>query len=270
MVEDANRGWAESLAGWAIPEDLVAATPESPFFFDPTVFIRAAGEALARPDDTPSDTAARSALPCNGTVLDVGVGAGAASLRLDPHRIIGVDDSADLLDAFAERAAERGIIADRVQGPWPEVASSAPPADVVVCHHVAYNATDLAAFAKALTSHARARVVVELTTVHPMAWMAPYWKAIHGLGQPDRPTADDAIAVLTALGLDVQQHQWRRTIEMIGENHGDQLARIARRLCLPASRHDELRDVLAASPPPSSREVTTLWWPPGRANERVG
>lgn len=135
----------------------------------------------------------------------------------------------------------------------------------MVCHHVAFNAFDLAAFATALTLHARARVVLELTTVHPMTWMAPYWEAIHGLSQPDRPTVDDAVAVLTVLGLDVPQHRWRRTIGMIGENDADQLARIARRLCLPASRHDELRRVRAANSRPSSREVTTLWWPPERA-----
>jgi hypothetical protein len=54
-------------------------------------------------------------------------------------------------------------------------------ADVVLCHHLVYNVSDLAGFVAELASHARARVVVEMTTVHPMAWMTPYWEALHGL-----------------------------------------------------------------------------------------
>jgi hypothetical protein len=104
---------------------------------------------------------------------------------------------------------------------------------------------------------------VELTTVHPMAWMAPYWEALHGLRQPDRPTVEDAIEVLAAMGIgDVRQQQWARQYQMIGETGPDQLARVARRLCLPAARHEELRRLLVATPPPREREVATLWWDP--------
>jgi hypothetical protein len=66
----------------------------------------------------------------------------------------------------------------------------------VVCHHVVYNVADLASFVRALDERATRRVVVELTAVHPMSWLAPYWKELHDLGQPQRPVADDAIAVL--------------------------------------------------------------------------
>lgn len=118
MVDEANRAWAERLAGWAIPDDLVAATSESPFFSDPSVCVRAADEALARPDDTPSDPAARAALPNGGTVLDVGVGAGPASLRLDPDRNIGVDLSPDLPARVSSEPPSAGSspIASRVDG----------------------------------------------------------------------------------------------------------------------------------------------------------
>ena len=70
----------------------------------------------------------------------------------------------------------------------------------MVCHHVVYNASDLAGFASALDAHVRRRVVVELTSVHPMGWLTPYWQALHGIDQPDRPTAADAVAVLVELG----------------------------------------------------------------------
>lgn len=262
-AEGANRRWAAMLAGWSIPDELVATAPESPYFFAPEVFIEIADTALARRVDTPSDAVAREALRPSGTVLDVGVGAGAASLPLRPGHVVGVDPSSELLAAFAERAVRRGVTVTKIKGRWPDIAPHAPMADVVVCHHVFYNVADLADFANALSSHGRYRVVVELTTVHPMAWMAPYWEALHGLRQPDRPTVEDAVEVLAALGIgDVRQQQWARRYQMIGETGPDQLARVARRLCLPAARHEELRRLLVATPPPQDREVATLWWDP--------
>lgn len=260
-----SRAWAEMLARWAIPEDLVASAPEPPYFFDPAVFIAAADDALTRVRDSPSDTAARDALPAGGTVLDVGVGAGAACLRLADRarQLTGVDPSRELLDAFAVRADQLGVAGRPVEGRWPEVASMVEPADVVLCHHVVYNVAELADFATALSASAGRRVVVELTAEHPMAWMAPYWKAVHGLTQPDRPTAEDARAVLNGLGLTVSAHRWRRPIQMIGETGTDPVARVARRLCVGPERHDEIRRLLQAIPPPGERDLVTLWWDVG-------
>ena len=257
---DANQRWSELLAQWAIPETLMAGAPATPYFFDPAVFVAAADAAISRDDDTPSDRVARHALPAAGSVLDVGSGAGAASLRLGPAALVGVDPSPPLLDAFGERAARLGIAARTIAGTWPDAAPETPVADVVVCHHVVYNVADLAAFASALDDHARRRVVIELTAEHPMAWMAPYWAAIHGLTQPSRPTAADAVAVLAELGLDVHEERWSRPVQMIGETGEESHARIARRLCLPPERHDELRALLAVTPAPAVRDVVTLWW----------
>ncbi len=257
--EHANRAWAQMLSRWAIPDDLVAAAPESPYFFDPDVFTEAADEALARVEDTVSDHVAREALPAHGTILDVGVGAGAASLRLAAARVVGVDPSRIMLDAFAQRAEHLATEHTTIEGAWPAVASQAPSCDVVVCHHVVYNVADLAGFASALADHALQRVVIELTAIHPMAWLTPYWKALYGRPQPDRPTADDAVAVLREAGFSVEQQRWHREVQMIGEAGDDRLARIARRLCLPATRHEELGHILATTPPPRAREVVTLW-----------
>jgi SAM-dependent methyltransferase len=252
--------WKQSLAAWAIPEELVASAPHPPYFFDPEVFIAAAEEALARPKDTMSDHVARQALPPGGTVLDVGVGAGAASLRLGASTVTGIDPSRELLDAFVERACRLGITVGTIQGTWPDASAQTSAADVVVCHHVLYNAPDLCAFAQALTTHATGRVVLELTAQHPMGWLAPYWKALYGLSQPERPSADDAIEVITALGIAVEQRRWTRRIQMIGETGDAQLARVARRLCLAADRTEELRHLLSQQPPPTDRQVVTAWW----------
>jgi SAM-dependent methyltransferase len=248
------------LADWAVPEEILAAAPGSPFFFDPRSFIGAAEEAVNRRADTPSDAVAREVLPAGATVLDVGCGAGAASLRLRPARVIGVDQSTPLLEAFSDGARRAGVDAEAIEGRWPDCAGEAGTADVVVCHHVFYNVADLAAFAGALSTHARLRVVVELTAVHPLAWLAPYWKALHGLDRPERPTAEDAVAVLEELGLTVGRTRWRRRYEMIGEGGDEAVARIGRRLCIGPDRYEELRALLAVDPPPEDREVVTVWW----------
>ena len=227
--------WAAMLGAWAIPDELVAAAPATPYFFDPAVFIAAAADAAARPDDTVSDRVAREALPEGGTVLDVGAGAGAASIRLGAATVIGVDPNRALLDAFRAGVAGRGGAAVCVEGTWPAAASggAVPLADVVVCHHVIYNVANLADFVTALAEHARRRVVLEFTAEHPMAWMRPYWRALHGLEQPHRPNAEDALGVIAALGYDVRAERWTRRYQMLGEAGDEQLAPIARRLCLP-------------------------------------
>jgi 2-polyprenyl-3-methyl-5-hydroxy-6-metoxy-1,4-benzoquinol methylase len=255
-----SRQWQQMLEGWAVPGDLIAQARESPYFFDPAVFIEAADVAISRAEDTPSDRAARDALAEGGTVLDVGVGAGAASLRLRPAHITGVDPSATLLEAFAARATKLGIAHAEAVGKWPDAAPRVVAADVVVCHHVVYNVTDLASFVSALAAHAHRRVVVELTAMHPMSWLAPYWMALHGLTQPQTPTSDNAAAVVSALGFDAHQQRSRREVQMIGERGDEQEARIARRLCLGSEHMPELRRLLAATPPPATREIVTLWW----------
>jgi len=250
------------LAAWAVPDDILAGAPQTPHFFDPAVFTAAADAAVARTEDTPSDAAARAALPDGGTVLDVGVGAGAASLPLADRaaRIVGVDINAELLHAFATRATQLGIDHTTDEGRWPDVAPTTPSADVAVCHHVIYNVGDLGPFVEALTTHARRRVVAELTAVHPLTWMNPYWEATHHLTRPTTPTADDAIAVITALGHDVQVHRWRRPLQMIGELDDDAIAAVARRLCITSDRHAELRRAMETTPPPAEREVVSAWW----------
>src|SRR5579884_298490 len=105
---DAATRWRESLAAWAIPEPILHAAPESPWGFPAEIFTRRA-DALAAVS-TPSTRRALEALPLGGATLDVGCGAGAASLPLAARagRLMGVDPSPALLDAFRERAEARG------------------------------------------------------------------------------------------------------------------------------------------------------------------
>ena len=49
---------------------------------------------------------------------------------------------------FRRRVEAGGKTVTTTEGTWPTVAEPPPVADVVVCHHVAYNVSDLAPFAR--------------------------------------------------------------------------------------------------------------------------
>jgi SAM-dependent methyltransferase len=263
--------WREQLDGWAIPEEILAAAPESPWEFPVGLFRSRARRAGSRPA-TPSNLEAARFLPEGGTVLDVGAGGGAASLPLagSAGRLVAVDESAGMVASFLDAAGQRGVAAEGVEGSWPEVAGRVGPADVVVCHHVLYNVADLAPFARALTGHARRRVVAELTERHPLVGLAPLWRRFHDLDRPAGPGAGDAVAALGALGLEVDRHDWENQDRFGFDDFDELVAFTRRRLCLPARRDPEVAQALLeqgthqvdgiwVSGQP--RRVTTLSWP---------
>ncbi|MQA88393.1 MAG: methyltransferase domain-containing protein [Streptosporangiales bacterium] len=262
--------WRRDLASWAIPEEITSAVEESPWTLPTRFFARRADQQLKGPDG-PSYDRALETLPSGGTVLDVGSGAGAASLPLArwASSITAVDTSAGMLDALAERAIDLGIDVRRTVGRWPDVAGDVPPADVVVCHNVLYNVPDIEPFVLALTSHARRRVVVQLTARHPLTPLNPLWLRLHGLRRPDRPVAGDAVAVLMALGLRPQARTWMRSERPAFDSFDDLVEVTRRRLCLPPARAGELAAALRdlgvdprhpQDPGSAARETVTVWW----------
>jgi SAM-dependent methyltransferase len=266
--------WAEDLRAWAIPEPILRAAPEPPYGF-PTELFRQRAERATHNSPTPTTLRALEALPDGGTVLDVGVGGGATSLPLAERAvaIVGVDGSADMLEAFRTTAETIGVTAGTIQGAWPEVADRAEPADVVVCGHVLYNVQDFAAFVGALTAHAAHRVVIELTERHPWTWMNDLWLRFHALERPDGPTAEDAASVLRELGT-VASREDRVDTEPSGgfEHRSDAVALVRRRLCLPPDRDPELEQLLGDrlaeahglwSSGPLEQRIVTLWWDVG-------
>jgi SAM-dependent methyltransferase len=267
---DTAQRWRADLAAWAIPEPILRAVDRSPWTLPRQVFARRAERQVAAPEGASFELAAAAVRPA-GTVLDVGSGAGAASLPLAPwaSAITAVDESDGMLDTLRAVAAEQGVPVRPVPGRWPDIAAEVEPADVVVCHHVFYNVPDLAAFAAALTDHARRRVVVELTPRHPMALLNPLWRRLHGLDRPERPTAGDAVDVLRTLGLDPGVRRWQRPVQPEFGSFAEMVDTTAQRLCLPPDRHPELaralRD-LGVDPDralylgPPVRELVTVWW----------
>jgi SAM-dependent methyltransferase len=263
--------WRAQLDGWAIPEEILASAPESPWGFPVGLFRSRAARAGSRPA-TPSNLEAARFLPAGGTVLDVGAGGGAASLPLagSAGRLVAVDESPAMVASFLAAASAAGVPAEAVEGSWPEVAGRVGPADVVVCHHVLYNVADLAPFALALTGHARRRVVAELTDRHPLVGLRPLWRRFHDLDRPTGPGADDAVAALAAVGLAVDRQDWEQPDRFGFDDFDELVAFTRRRLCLPAARDPEVAEALLADGTRQvdgvwvsgqPRRVTTLSWP---------
>lgn len=262
--------WNDDLSAWAIPEGLLVAAPDSPWALTREVFVR---RADAPDPASPSTRRAREALPERGSVLDVGSGAGAASLPLLDHAtsLVAVDRDEPLLEALRERAVARGIEPRIVPGSWPESALEVPVCDVVVCHHVLYNVPDLPPFLQALSDHARRRVVVEITARHPQSRFNPLWLRFHGITRPTRPTWQDALAVMADLGIDAHHEQRPAPAEVPTGSFAEHVATTRRRLCLGPDRDAELIAALAGlgedpERPESwmgaGRELVTLWWGP--------
>jgi SAM-dependent methyltransferase len=262
--------WRSDLASWAIPDDIAAAVTESPWVLPEKVFTRRA-DSVARFPSGPSFERAWNALDPPGTVLDVGSGPGAACLPLAARTtsLSAVDASERMLALLAERARARGVDATCVAGCWPDIAAQVPPADVVTCHHVLYNVPDLGPFIAALTSHASRLVVVETAATHPLTSLNELWLRFHGLVRPDRPTADDVLAILRAMGVPFEHVAWRRPGGPDYDSFEELTDVTRRRLCLPAGRSAEVARALVASGVDpdhpadlgsSGRDVLTIWW----------
>ncbi len=261
-TERAIDRWRRDLASWAIPEEIREQAPTFPYRLDPALFAPADDDD-SDPNDSLAHRLAAEVLPSGGTVLDVGCGGGAASLSLSAAAtIIGVDESAEMLDQFGRDGKARGLGVRTVHGRWPDVEEQVAglgPADVAVCHHVAYNVPDLDGFVLALDRHCTGRVVMELTLTHPQTVNAPLWRHFWDLDRPSAPTADDALAVITEAGIEA-------TLELgsAGRLRRDppwdvRVQSTSRFLCLGPDRFDEV-DAALRQLPSRSNDRAVIWW----------
>ena len=252
--------WRRALAEAAPPQHLVDAAPPRPQHLEPEMFRWRPGDEDGVPI-RPSRRRVLEALPEGGTVLDVGVGGGRSSLPLGGRasRIVGVDRSEEMLASFEASARHAGIDARGVLGTWPAVAAEVEPADVVVCHNAVYGEEEIEPFFEALTTHARRRVVVEVSTVPPPWGLARVWKAVHGTERPTPPVADLLEGVLAAMGLVAG----REDVVVPGQAREVTPERVAfarRRLYVGQERDEEIAELLRTLPPVDVT-VAALWWP---------
>ncbi len=217
-------------------------------------------EDAARPV-RPSRIRAREALPDRGAVLDVGVGGGASSLGLAPTvgSIVGVDRMPGMLELFEASAKASGVGSRAVLGDWPDVADQVEPVDVAVCHHAMYGVVELEDFVDALSARARHRVVIELSAQFPQARFDPLWTLLHGIDRASWPVADEAHAVLMAMGLAVEREDIVVPANPLNVT-AEFVAFARRRLYVGAERDPEIEEFLQALKP-QPMTVVALWWP---------
>ena len=258
-IDELAERWREDLASWALPADILEQAETPPWTHPVSMFL--VTDAIT---DSPSHRIARAAVPVGGSVLDVGCGGGRAAMALIPPAgtVVGVDHQQAMLDAFADAATRRGAVHHQVLGDWPDVADLVPACDVAVCHHVAFNVPDIVPFIEALDAHARLRVVLEIPLRHPLSMLNDLWLRFWGLQRPVRPSADDLLAIVRALGHDARMERWSDpefgSRSPMSEADRLQFTRI--RLCLPPEREAELAEALRAAPPEQGRELATIWW----------
>jgi SAM-dependent methyltransferase len=269
--EELLHRWRQALAQWTVPAS-IRGQGDGGSLSRRVSRRQITEERVAAPPGSRSFARAWEALPPAGTVLDVGSGAGGASLPLAARAgaIIGVDTDAAQLTVMAERARRLGVPASVIHGTWPDIAKDAPSADVVTCHHVLYGVHELEPFVAALTSHARRRVIVEIPERHPHWPLNPLWARFHGLRRPDGPTATDAAAALRALGLAPHVEVW---VDESGwgeyEDFDELVERTRRRLYLPPARSGDIAEGLRELgvdpltprfPGTVGRRLVTIWW----------
>ncbi|MFN3255843.1 MAG: class I SAM-dependent methyltransferase [Ilumatobacter sp.] len=257
----AAQRWSDALAAWTIPASILDQAPQSPWRHETATFV--VDETLDR--EVQSARVAREVLPAaSGTVLDVGCGGGRAAMSLVPpaERVIGVDADPRMLAEFTSAAASVGARSMTIEGRWPDVAVDTPVADVVTCHHVAYNVADIEPFLMALTAHARLAVVMVLPTRHPQTAFNAAWKHFWDLDRPTSPTDDDLVAVLAELGIEVER--WSMPRPPLASATADPATRVPtlrRRLCLSEDRDDEIAEYLESAEPLWASTHTVLRWP---------
>jgi SAM-dependent methyltransferase len=252
--------WRQALLATAVPQAIIDAGPEAEVSLEPQRF-RWKPEEDAKQPVRPSRRRALEALPEGGSVLDVGVGGGASSLGLVPHVgvIVGVDPMEGMLESFQASAAAAGVAPLAVLGRWPDVADQVEPADVAVCHHAMYRTADIEDFVAALTGRARNRVVVELSARSPLSGLDELWKTIHGIDRPDWLVADEAQAVIAAMGLAVEREDILlppRPQEVTPE-----MVAFARRRLYVGPEHDPKVEMFLRTREPQDHRVAALWWP---------
>ena len=184
--------WRADLESWAIPEEILAGAPESPWVLPRRLFARRAELRLeskprrARRSSAPSR---RSNAP--GSVLDVGAGAGAACLPLVARatKITAVDSDPELLGVLDRYAS--GIGTDLVTGlrslagVAPDTRDRPTSSHAITCSTTSPTSC-LSSRSSPLTPVAV--VVAEMTARHPLTSLNLLWERFHGLV---RPTCSD-------------------------------------------------------------------------------
>jgi len=262
--------WRACLEAWALPADLRAAVPDSPYVWPADLYRRLQREEAGIPSG-PTARVLGEVLPEGGSLLDVGAGTGRASLGVAAagHPLTAVERNPGMVAALRAEAEAAGVEVRVIEGSWPELAAAVGGHDVAVCAHVVYDVSDLAPFLRALHGVARRAVVLEAGERHPWAGLIPYYRALHGLERPDGPTGGLLLDVIAeVLGVTPEVEHWSGRARMFFTDLQELVEFYRRRLLVPMERRAELAGLLAPGVVEQDGRLSlgaeqgavTMWW----------
>lgn len=144
----------------------------------------------------------RPVLTPETTVLDVGAGAGRHVVRIAPlvRKVTAVEPSPAMREQLGQVVREAALTnVEIVAGGWPGV--DVPPADVVLCSHVAYFVADIAPFIERLRAVNRGRAFVVHRHVQREQAILDLFEKVWHEPRCFEPTFTDLFGVATQLGL---------------------------------------------------------------------
>jgi hypothetical protein len=206
-------------------------------------------------------------------VLDVGAGTGRLAIPLagKGHRVTTVERDPAMAESLAAEAERARAVITQVVGAWPLVASNTGVHDVALSTQVVYDVPGIGGFLEAMHDRARRGVVVEMTPQHPWAPLSRYFRDLHGLTRPARPTVADFVSVVIEVtGVTPHEEHWTTPTGLRFADMQELLAFYRRRLLVPPMRSMEAAALLEPDVHrtedgwlvlgPADREVVTVWW----------
>jgi SAM-dependent methyltransferase len=154
-----------------------------------------------REDDARILEVLRRLAPRDGTVVDVGAGAGrfAIPLARSVARVVAVEPSEAMraaLEADAQRAGVANI--EIVPSRWEE--TNGIWGDVVIASHVVYGMAEIEPFIRRLNAAARHCAAVLVFEETPLSWLSGFWPRVHAEERLPAPHLPQVIEVVTELG----------------------------------------------------------------------
>ncbi len=182
-----------------------------------------------------------------------------------------VERDLDMARSLAAEADRAGVAMTQVVGAWPLVAGNTGIHDVVLSTQVVYDVPGIGGFIAAMHDRARRAVVIEMPPRHPWASLSRYFRALHDLERPVRPTVDDfARVVEEVVGVTPHQESWSIPSGLRFADLQELLTFYRRRLLVepvrsieaaallePDVRHTDDGWLVLGS---TEREVVTVWW----------
>jgi SAM-dependent methyltransferase len=154
-----------------------------------------------RDDDARIVAVLRELVPRDGTVVDVGAGAGrfAIPLARDVGHVIAIEPSEAMRAALETDARRAGVDnIEIVASGWEETPDIS--GDVVLASHVVYPLVEIEPFVRRMDAAARRYAAVLVFEHTPLSWLSGFWPRVHGEERLPAPHLPQVIDVVSELG----------------------------------------------------------------------